>query len=141
MQPIQKVNRIGFFIWVYGHNILMNKKKNVKTMFLGLICGLINGFFGSGGGIVAVQSMEKIGIRDKNAHATSLFVILPLSIVSGAVYLMSGNITFNGDTIMLLIGGAVGGVLGALLLNKVKREWVNMIFTLLILASGIRMVF
>ena len=119
----------------------MNKKRNVKTMFLGLVCGLINGFFGSGGGIIAVQSMEKIGIRDKNAHATSLFVILPLSIVSGVVYLMSGNIAFNGDTVMLLIGGAIGGVLGALLLNKTKREWINLIFTLLILGSGIRMVF
>ena len=41
-----------------------------------------------------------------------------------------------------LLGGAcAGGLVGALLLDKLKGEWVNAIFTLLIIASGIRMVF
>ena len=119
----------------------MNKKKKWLAGILGIFGGLINGFFGSGGGIIAVQSLEQLEIREKNAHATSLFVIFPLSLISGIVYFMSGNISFDANTIFLLIGAGGGGLLGALLLGKVKTEWINMIFTILILASGIRMMF
>lgn len=118
-----------------------SKKKKWLAGILGIFGGLVNGFFGSGGGIIAVQSLEQLEIREKNAHATSLFVIFPLSLVSAVVYLLSGNITFDINTVFLLVGAGGGGFLGALLLGKIKTEWINMIFTILILASGIRMMF
>ena len=46
-----------------------------------------------------------------------------------------------GGFLILLGGACAGGLVGALLLDKLKGEWVNAIFTLLIIASGIRMVF
>lgn len=45
------------------------------------------------------------------------------------------------ETWMLLAGGAAGGFLGALLLDKLSAGWVNVLFTVLILISGIRMLF
>ena len=114
--------------------------KTIKIV-LGLVIGAVNGFFGSGGGIIAVQAMEKLGVEQKKAHATSLLVILPLSIASAVIYFLSGSISFEGNTWFLLGGACAGGLVGALLLDKLKGEWVNAIFTLLIVASGIRMVF
>ena len=114
--------------------------KTIKIV-LGLVIGTVNGFFGSGGGIIAVQAMEKLGVEQKKAHATSLLVILPLSIASAVIYFLSGSVSFEGSTWFLLGGACAGGLVGALLLDKLKGEWVNAIFTLLIIASGIRMVF
>lgn len=112
----------------------------VRGLF-GLGIGLVNGFFGSAGGILAVQTMEKLGLEDKKSHATSILAILPMSIASGIVYYLGGHIVFNGNTFMLLGGACAGGILGAMLLGKLKGGLVDAIFTLLILASGVRMLF
>ena len=42
---------------------------------------------------------------------------------------------------MLLGGACAGGLIGAMLLGKLKGDIVDAIFTLLILASGVRMLF
>lgn len=117
------------------------KENKLVRGFFGLGIGLINGFFGSAGGILAVQTMEKLGLEDKKSHATSILAILPMSIASGIVYFLGGHIVFNGNTFMLLGGACAGGILGAMLLGKLKGWLVDAIFTLLILASGVRMLF
>ena len=53
---------------------------------LGIITGLANGLFGSGGGIIAVPMLKKSGLSTKEAHATSIALTLPLSIVSSIFY-------------------------------------------------------
>jgi len=53
---------------------------NLLLIILGLIIGLLNGIFGSGGGIIAVLLMTFIlKLENKIAHATSISIILPLS--------------------------------------------------------------
>ena len=54
-------------------------------MVYGALIGLLNGFFGSGGGILAVTLLQKQGLPSRQAHATSIAIILPLSLVSLAV--------------------------------------------------------
>ena len=58
----------------------------------GALIGLLNGFFGSGGGILAVTLLQKQGLPSRQAHATSIAIILPLSLVSLAVYYLNGNL-------------------------------------------------
>lgn len=58
---------------------------------LGLITGLANGLFGSGGGIIAVPMLKKSGITTKESHATSLALTLPLSIVSCFFYIRNSD--------------------------------------------------
>ena len=50
-------------------------------MVYGALIGLLNGFFGSGGGILAVTLLQKQGLPSRQAHATSIAIILPLSLV------------------------------------------------------------
>ena len=69
-----------------------SKKKRWYFIFLGLVAGILNGLFGAGGGVAVVPMLENAGIEPKKAHATSISIILPLSILSGIFYLISGHI-------------------------------------------------
>ena len=117
------------------------KKRRCILSALGFITGIVNGFFGSGGGMIAVESLERSGCDSKRAHASSIFAILPLSIVSAAVYLLRGSLSFRSETLWLLGGASFGGLIGALLLGKLSSRVIDHIFTALMLFSGIRMVF
>ena len=99
----------------------------------------MNGFFGSGGGVLAVEAMTRLGEEEKRAHASAILAILPLCVVSAAVYALHGAIPWRMETWLLLAGGAAGGALGALALDKLPPAWVNLLFTGLILLAGLRM--
>ena len=57
----------------------------------GGVTGLLNGLFGSGGGMVAVPLLEHGGLEPARAHATSIAVILPLSRIFGALILFAAG--------------------------------------------------
>jgi uncharacterized membrane protein YfcA len=119
----------------------MGKFKNrFKNIAMGLVIGIVNGFFGSAGGIVAVESMEREDMEDKKAHATALFVIFPISVLSAFLYIKAGY--FLWDAVLYTgIGATVGGIIGAVALKKLNTLFVNRLFTLIILATGVRMLF
>ena len=49
-----------------------------KALLWGVPIGFINGFFASGGGIIAVLILQKFfSLEEKKAHATSIMIILP----------------------------------------------------------------
>ncbi len=123
-----------------AHTMTMKKKQFLKNAAAGTVIGLVNGFFGSGGGIIAVSLMTNMGIDQKKAHASSILIILPLSVMSGVIYYLNGHVDLSNGAWMLLVGGAAGGFLGAVLLKKLSGRWVEIIFCLLIIASGVRMV-
>jgi uncharacterized protein len=112
----------------------------IKKAAVGLISGFFAGLFGSGGGIAVVEGLERAGTEERKAHATSLAVILPISILSAALYFTGGYVPLK-NTLWLCGGAVAGGLVGAFFLSKVKLKILNRMFTLLILASGIRMLF
>lgn len=112
--------------------------KKSFSIALGLICGALNGLFGSGGGTIAVPLLEKAGIRPKEAHATSIAMILVLSLVSTALYLAEGSIRF-GAALPYLPGGLAGAIVGALLLKKIPNTLLRRIFGILMLASAVKL--
>ena len=97
--------------------------------------GFINGFLGGGGGVLVVAVFLALyALPQKNAHATALLVILPISLISALVYLLNGSVDWE-YTLFATIGVAAG----ALLLNRLSGNVVKLIFSLLLLASGVRM--
>ena len=118
-----------------------NKKhSNIISIIIGAVVGFINGFFGGGGGMVCVPFLENfMGYENKQAHATTLCVILPLSIFSCFVYLYKNDLNFF-DVIFITLGAVVGGIVGALFLKKLNAKWVRIIFAILMLGAGIKMV-
>ena len=107
----------------------------------GGVAGLINGLFGGGGGMIIVPTLTVLLKRKtQRAHATAILIILPLSILSGLFYAYFGSFDLRVG-IPVLIGVTVGGALGALLLSKLSSKWLVIIFTVVMMGAGVKMLF
>ncbi len=115
----------------------IKQKKGVVSV-AGVITGFGNGMFGSGGGLIAVPALEKLGLDVAGAHASAIAVILPLSIASTAVYAVGGAMDWM-NTLYVCIGTIPGGFLGARLLGKLSSVWVNRAFCACMLFAAFRL--
>lgn len=122
--------------------------KNVAIISIGgLLAGFCNGLLGAGGGIVVVLALSAALPRDEDSrrslYANALCVMLPLSLLTLATYALKGNIPngfLGADYALLLVGAAIGGVLGALILDKLPSSILKKAFALLTVLSGILMI-
>ena len=113
--------------------------KVILSILAGAFIGFINGFLGAGGGVLLVPFLSYILKEDtKVAHATAVLVMFPISVASAVVYIIKGQFNFS-VTLPVLIGSAVGGTIGAILLKKLKSSVIVIIFSLLLIASGVYM--
>ena len=103
--------------------------------WFGLGIGLLGGFFGSGGGILAVALLQKQGLESRRAHATSIAIILPLSLISLIVYWLNGNLPLT-QSLPFFVPALLAG---AALLKKIPVQLLKLVFAGLILYSGIRL--
>lgn len=114
--------------------------KNVKLIVIGIITGLINGLFGSGGGIIVVSSLVFIiGLEDHKAHATAISIVLPLTIISTGIYLFKNSIPMK-LSLYVMTGGIIGSYIGARILNKIPINILRKIFGGVIFYTGVRMI-
>ena len=59
----------------------------LKKVVIGLLAGIISGFFSSGGGLILVPAFVHIlKMDDKMARATSVFCIMPMVIATAFFY-------------------------------------------------------
>lgn len=113
-------------------------KKTLSAAAGGLAVGLFNGLFGSGGGLLAVGLLKKLGLDQKRAHSNAVAVILPLSAVSAALYLAAGQMRLA-DALPYLPGGVVGSLVGARLLKRLPANLLRRIFGVFLLWAGVRL--
>ncbi|MEG1441107.1 MAG: sulfite exporter TauE/SafE family protein [Oscillospiraceae bacterium] len=119
---------------------MRNFKKYWKHVTIGIICGILNGLFGAGGGSVAVIAMEKfLNIEAKKAHATAIGIVLIMSLVSSFVYFQNGFFNFN-IWWTVTLGGIFGGIIGAKVLVRLKNANLKIIFGVALIATAIKMV-
>ena len=109
-----------------------------RAIVTGAACGLLNGLFGAGGGMAAVPLLRAGGLGQKESHATSLAVLLPLAAVSAAFYLAEGAVSF-GDALPYLPGGFLGSCAGALLMGRLSPKLLRRGFGALLLFAGVRL--
>ena len=115
-------------------------KEKWKYVVTGALGGLANGLFGSGGGLFLVPLMTRWSkLEERKAFATSVAIILSLSIVSSVVCFTKGALDFS-TAWPYLLGGGIGGVISGLVFQKVPLNFLRRIFGLLILYGGIRAV-
>jgi len=115
-------------------------KKGLISAVIGIITGLANGLFGSGGGTIVVPAMERfLKVEPHKAHATAIAIILPLSFLSMFIYLKNGNIDWF-NVILISIGGMLGGFVGAKLLNRISDKWLHKIFGLFMVIAAVKMI-
>ena len=115
-------------------------KNKIISAIIGIVAGIANGLFGSGGGTIVVPAMERfLKIPPQKAHATAIAIILPLSIVSVFVYLKNSEIDWWA-ALAVSIGGMIGGFIGARLLKKIPNKWLHRIFGLFMIAAAVKMI-
>lgn len=115
-------------------------KQYWKHIAIGTVTGILNGLFGSGGGVIVVAAMEKfLHIDAKKSHSTAVAIILMLSIVSSVFYIKNGFFDFS---ILLWVsgGGIIGGLIGAKVLKKIPKKWLKILFGGLIILTAIKMI-
>lgn len=115
-----------------------------KLLLGGLITGLINGLLGAGGGIVAVFVLTKVlgsALTDRrDVFANAIAIILPLSLISVISYAIGGSMP-RGELNLLVVPAVLGGLLGGILLDRIDPLIVQLIFSAIVLYSGITMLF
>ena len=121
----------------------MQKKSGSKfrSAVAGGAAGLANGFFGGGGGMLLVPLLTRwCGLDQRQAFATSIAVILPLCMLSAAIYLFRGGLDLM-VALPYLLGGLVGGFIGGKIFRRLNMLWLRRAFALLILYGAVRALF
>ena len=118
-----------------------------KQGMTGLVIGFVSGLFGAGGGALLILALGKFfGLEQHRAHATTVGIILPLAMVSTAVYLYP-QVAGTGEPINWLsvlfvsVGGVTGGYLGAKYFKKLSGKTLHKIFGAFMIVAALNMIF
>ena len=114
--------------------------KKIFTALGGFCAGIANGLLGAGGGMIVVPMLKKSGISIVQSHATSVAIILPICVLSAALYLTRGSVTI-GQALPYLPWMLAGSVIGAWALPKLNKSLLRRIFGGLMIWAAWRMLF
>ena len=119
----------------------MMKKEFIYKIFIGFFAGIVSGLFASGGGMILVPAfIYLLKMSDVESRATSIICILPMVVTSGILYYKNNYIDWN-IGILCAIGGVIGGVVGAKLLNKLPEKYLKVAFTAFLVYASYKMIF
>lgn len=114
------------------------KKKNIIRPLYGITIGFINGLLGAGGGMLAVPLLKKEGLSQKAAQQNAIAIILPITIISAAIYLYKDYVNLN-DSFSYLPTGLLGSIIATFLMKKFSNKVLKIIFALFMLYAGVRL--
>ena len=118
----------------------MKKKESLYKAGIGIFAGIISGLFASGGGMILVPAfMYLLKMKDVESRATSVVCILPMVVTSGIFYYRNNYIDWK-IGILCAIGGIVGGIVGAKLLNKLPTKYLKIAFTIFLIYASYKMI-
>lgn len=97
-------------------------------------------FLQHGGGMILVPAfIHVLKLEDVKSRATSVICILPLVVASGFFYYKNHYIDWK-ISLLCSIGGIVGGIVGAKLLNKVPTKYLKIAFTIFLIYASYKMI-
>ena len=111
----------------------------IKLFLIGLLAGIINGLLGSGAGMVLVPALIIFkNFSAYSARGTSLFILIFASLVSLTSYLTYNSIDYF-LAIKLILGGMIGGFIGAKFVDKISPQILRISFGVFMIFTGIRL--
>jgi hypothetical protein len=103
--------------------------------------GALSGLLGIGSGAVKVLAMDQaMQIPFKVSTTTSNFMIGVTAAASAGVYMSRGYID-PGLSMPVMLGVLAGSLLGARILVRAQTNWLRIIFSIVILALGLQMLY
>lgn len=122
---------------------MKERTKNTLLALVAAAAGFCNSLIGAGGGILLSLTMTQFysdKFKDKrDIYVNSQASMIPGCALSCLLYSQRGMLDTAGFT-LFAIPAAVGGAVGSLLLSKFKSVWIQIIFSILVIWSGARMI-
>ena len=121
-------------------NYQKNSVSALKLTFIGIIAGFVSGFFGAGGGVVLIISASLLmkNQNTKDIFARTAVMTALFSVVSVITYIKRGDVPILSSA-MLFIPAFLGGICGAILLDKIRVRVLRIIFGVISAVGGIIM--
>lgn len=120
----------------------------VLLLLLGFAAGFLNGLLGAGGGVLLVFALRFLARRagqesdfgtSRDTYANALAVMLPISVLSAFRYAGAGALD-PAVFAPLLLPAVAGGILGGVLLDRLKLPVLRLLFAILVIWSGAVMI-
>lgn len=109
---------------------------------LGLGVGFLAGLLGIGGGTILVPLLVLAeGVPQHVAQGVALLMIVPVGVAGVVSYARRGHVAAGGPLPGLLLGGAAGALLGALLAQTLRGPVLSRLFAVFLIAVAARMIF
>ena len=107
------------------------------ALALGVVIGLVSGFLGVGGGIIAVPALVLLfGAQQQTAQGTSLAIVLATAPVGALEHDRLGNVS-RPLLPMLLLGGLIGAPLAAQLAQHLPQQALSRGFAVFLVANAV----
>lgn len=124
--------------------IMYNKRPRVRKTtgvpplpILGAVAGVLNGFLGTGGGMVLAIGLRKAYPgQEKECMAISTASMMFLSFLSTILYSIGGHIGAK-DVFPVILPALIGGALGSLVLGRIRHELFEILLGGMLLYSGL----
>ena len=115
-------------------------KRGLKLSLIGIISGIVNGFFGAGGGLIIVPMLKKFDRKNsKIVHATTLGCVMFMCLSSSVVYFLEGCIDYK-LVLFCTIGSLIGSVVAVKLLKNLKNAYIDLIFSCVLIVAGLSLI-
>ncbi|UFT98241.1 sulfite exporter TauE/SafE family protein [Radiobacillus kanasensis] len=125
--------KLGEETYIYSYPWLL-------AILITFIVGMISGAFGIGGGSMLVPAMMLLfGFPSHVATATSMFLILFLSMGSTIAHGVLGHIPWQ-YVAFFIPGSLLGGLTGAAVNQRIKGQTVELILRIVLLIIGVRLI-
>lgn len=126
------------------HSFTTNKKHIPLLISAGVGAGFLNGLLDAGAGVIlvfvyAALSSDKSEKSVKDNFAMTVATVIPISVFSTANYVTKVGANVS-KSLIFLLPGAVGGLLGAWITDKIKTVHLKFIFAILTVIAGINMI-
>jgi uncharacterized protein len=118
----------------YGFNPILG-------IIISFIVGFLSGIFGIGGGSLMVPTMILLFFFPPHvATATSMFMILPTSILSSITHISLGNVNWL-YALALIPGAWIGAKVGVFLNTRFKSKTIVIIIRATLIIVGVRLIY
>lgn len=105
-------------------------------LFVGFVAQLADGALGMGFGVISASVLLFQGMPPPLVSASVNAAKIPTGVAAGVSHLMHGNLDWR-IVRALMLGGAIGGLAGAVLLSGLKWPWLTALTSIYLIVLGI----
>ena len=109
------------------------------AVIFGALAGILNGFLGSGGGIIVIFALTAMFPEqdERDRFATAVLSVLPMTVVSAVLYVFRDGVNVSGNS-HYFAAALFGGIFGAWIMTRISPMTLRLIFAALMIFAGVR---